>query len=100
MINFHYTPPTKDDRGAQMIDEKPIYRIGSVPKVFAVLAARQRSEINFDDPVTKYLQKLLESPKNELDYIDWQEVTVAALAAHLGGVGADSMFMCINGSGK
>ncbi|KAF5512936.1 Beta-lactamase-like protein [Colletotrichum aenigma] len=79
LLDFHHTPPRRDARGAQAVGKDTVYRLASVSKVFTVLAALQRDDVvRWDDRVTK-----LE--------VEWDEVTVEAVAVHVSGIGADMM---------
>ncbi|KAL0937379.1 beta-lactamase-like protein 2 [Colletotrichum truncatum] len=94
LLDFHHTPKNRDPRGADVVDENTVYRLASVSKVFTVLAALQRDDvIHLDDPITKFIPELRgKRPEGgELDYVDWEEVTVEAVAAHVAGIGADMM---------
>ncbi|KAI1416252.1 beta-lactamase/transpeptidase-like protein [Hypoxylon sp. FL1857] len=94
LVDVHYTPPVLDPRGASKIDASTVYRIGSVSKVFTVLAALKTSGVRMDDPVTKYLPRLRElnqqqTSKNPITIVDWDEITLQALASHTSGIGSD-----------
>ncbi|EHA49675.1 beta-lactamase [Pyricularia oryzae 70-15] len=94
MLEYHRTPPVLDPRGVQQVDGKSVYRIASVTKVFAVLAVLLLDGVSLDDPITKYFpefEKLNEQPevKDELTLVDWDEITLGALASHLAGIKAD-----------
>lgn len=92
MLEFHHTPEGRDPLGAQAVNGSTVYRLASVSKVFTVLAALQRDDlIRWEDPVTKFIPELAgDVPGGELDYTDWDDVTVEALATHLSGIGAES----------
>ncbi|KAI2618157.1 beta-lactamase/transpeptidase-like protein [Hypoxylon sp. NC1633] len=95
ILDAHYTPPVLDPRGASQIDASTVYRIGSVSKVFAVLAVLKTRGVRLDDPITKYLPQLRELKReqngtaNRITAVDWDDVTLHALASHMGGIGAD-----------
>ncbi|KAF6827664.1 beta-lactamase-like protein 2 [Colletotrichum plurivorum] len=91
MLEFHHTPTGSDPQGAQTVDGATVYRLASVSKVFTVLAALQRDDlIRWEDPVTKFIPELAgDVPGGELDYTNWDDVTVEALATHLSGIGAE-----------
>lgn len=68
--------------------------MASLSKVFPVLAVLKLKEVNLDDSVTKYLPELRRlnrqaRERNALWTVDWDEITIGALASHLGGIGAD-----------
>ncbi|KAI5860317.1 beta-lactamase/transpeptidase-like protein [Durotheca rogersii] len=95
LFDFHHTPPQLDPRGASLIDASTLYRIGSVTKVFTVLTALKTSGIRMEDPITKYLPRLRElkqqknGPTDHITAVDWDDVTLHALASHMGGIGSD-----------
>ncbi|KAM0418761.1 hypothetical protein ACHAPT_012271 [Fusarium lateritium] len=97
-LNFHHTPPHPDSkRGAKEVDASTVYRLGSVSKVFTVLAALKLAEdglLSMDDPVGQWIPELSGRAGNpgsedELDEMMWQDVTVEDVAAHLAGIGGD-----------
>lgn len=91
LVDFHFTPPERDPRGASAVDTHTVYRLASVTKIFPVLAALQNSDlIGWEDSVAKFIPELRDAPKGELDYVDWEDVTVEAAAVHIGGVAAES----------
>ena len=94
IVDIHFTPPVLDPRGAQKIDANTVYRIGSVSKVFTVLAALKLTGVSMDDPVTKYLPKLRslksqQETNNDITTVEWDKVTLKALASHMGGIPSD-----------
>ncbi|XXH03800.1 hypothetical protein Hte_010206 [Hypoxylon texense] len=95
LVDIHYTPSVLDPRGASQIDASTVYRIGSVSKVFAVLAVLKTPGVNIHDPITKYLPRLRELKQqqngtvNQITAVDWDDVTLHALASHMGGIGSD-----------
>lgn len=71
------------------LDDNTISRIGSVTKMFTVYAiiAKGGMEV-LSHPVTKYLPELKgNSSSDTLDRVDWDVITVGALAAHQAGSG-------------
>lgn len=94
LLHFHYTPPALDKKGTQKVDAKSIYRLGSISKIFPVLAVLKLDGVSLDDKVTKYLPELRkladqQTVKDALTVVDWDEITLGALAAHLAGIGRD-----------
>lgn len=71
------------------LNDETISRLGSVTKLFTVYAIIAKGGIEvLGDPVTKYIPELRgNSSSNPLDRVDWDEITVGALAAHQGGSG-------------
>lgn len=90
----HYTPPIADPRSARVVDSQTVFRIGSASKVFTVLAVLKLPGVSLDDRVTKYVPELRDMAVNtpDLDSFPvpaWDDVTLGALASHLGGIGVD-----------
>ncbi|RSM18283.1 hypothetical protein CDV31_002802 [Fusarium ambrosium] len=94
ILDIHHTPANLDARGVKKVDADTVYRIGSVSKAFTVLAALKLSGVNMDDAVTKYLPQLRElgkqqNEKNNITVVDWDRISLQALASHMGGIPAD-----------
>lgn len=97
LLDFHHTPSDPGaKRGAKVVTGKTLYRVGSVTKVFTVLAALQLAEegkLRMDDPVGKWVPGLEgtagSEEEDELDVVRWEDVTLDGLATHLSGIGAD-----------
>ncbi|KAJ4307654.1 hypothetical protein N0V84_012584 [Fusarium piperis] len=97
-LDFHRTPPDPaSKRGAKEVNASTVYRLGSVSKLFTVLAALKLAEdgvLSMNDAVGRWIPELSgrdSDPESEdkLDRIEWQDVTVEAVAAHLSGTGGD-----------
>lgn len=94
ILNLHHTPANLDARGVKEVDANTVYRIGSVSKAFTVLAALKLSGVRMDDPVIKYLPRLRklgkqQGKKNNITVVDWDRISLQALASHMGGIPAD-----------
>ncbi|KAI0108121.1 beta-lactamase/transpeptidase-like protein [Daldinia grandis] len=95
LVDIHYQSPDMDPRGMKQINASTIYRVGSVSKLFTVLAALKAEGIRMEDPITKYLPRLKELKKREgstedrLATVDWDNITLQALASHMSGIGPD-----------
>ena len=94
LFTQHYTPPMLDPRSVATVDSKTVYRVGSASKAFTMLAILKLPGLSLDDPVTKYLPKLKKLKQTTADLsalptINWDDITIGALAAHLAGVGVD-----------
>lgn len=95
LYTYHYNAPGLADStdGVKTIDDNSLYRIGSVSKLFTMyifLAAA--GDRVWMEPITKFITELAEyaaqhpADENALDISDWSEVTIGALASHLGGI--------------
>ncbi|KAI1058907.1 hypothetical protein LB507_004033 [Fusarium sp. FIESC RH6] len=94
MFEFASTPPNVDPRGVDEVDSDTVFRMASLSKVFPVLALLKLHKVNFDDPVTKYLPELRKLGKSARKRdavweVDWDEITIGALASHISGIPAD-----------
>ncbi|KAG4285235.1 hypothetical protein FPRO06_06495 [Fusarium proliferatum] len=94
LLDFHHTPENLDPRGASKIDADSVYRIGSISKAYTTLAALKLKGVGLHEPVTKYvpgLRKLnkQQSENNAITTVDWDKISLQALASHLGGMPAD-----------
>ncbi|EJT71686.1 hypothetical protein GGTG_10940 [Gaeumannomyces tritici R3-111a-1] len=97
LFEYHYTPPNLDARGVQRVDGNSVYRIASVSKILPVMALLLLDGVRLEDPVTKYLpelNKLNEQPaeKDELTTVDWDDITLEALASHMAGISPEYDF--------
>lgn len=97
LLEYAYTPPNVDPRGVQKVDSDTVFRLASASKVFPVLALLQINGVDLNDPVTKYVPQLRDLNKEAraqtpIWTVDWDDITLGALASHLGGIGGDSEF--------
>lgn len=97
LFSHHYTPDqlvSQRTSGVEQVDSDTVYRVGSVSKLWTVylflLAAGDES---WNDPITRFVPELQEiAQTQELDptsNVDWESITVGALASHLAGIGRD-----------
>lgn len=99
-LDFQYTAANLNVSGGSTarVTGESIYRIGSVSKLFTVYTLLLNGgEKIWGRPVTDYLpelRKALSQPekKSSLDYVQWDRVTVGALASQLAGLGRDGMY--------
>ncbi|KAI1347347.1 beta-lactamase/transpeptidase-like protein [Xylaria sp. FL0043] len=95
MLELHHTPPVRDNTSTTTVDSETIYRLGSISKVFAVLSVLTQGQIKLEDPITKYVPELLQLKSeavpaaNDVTAVNWDQVTVGSLTAHMGGIGTD-----------
>ena len=98
ILELHYTPKYLNPNGTSEIDSQSVYRLGSITKIFAVLSVLKLSDVRWDDPVTKYVPELRdmkpETPEvDDITVVQWDQVTVGALASHMSGIGTDCKFL-------
>lgn len=97
LFTHHFTPAqllSQRTAGVEEVDSDTVYRIGSVSKLWTVylylIAAGDQS---WNDPITKHVPELEDISKTQkLDpatNVDWESITVGALASHLAGIGRD-----------
>ncbi|KAF5983439.1 beta-lactamase-like protein 2 [Fusarium bulbicola] len=94
LLDFHYTPPIiNTKKGVKKINANTVYRLGSITKVFTVLAALCLAEdgvLSMNDPVTRWIPELAHgnSPNSsdDLDVTHWGEITIGDAVAHLSGL--------------
>lgn len=85
----HAAPGLNGTLTAGVLNDGTIYRIGSVSKLYTVYAILAIAGMEvLDHPVTRYLPELAGNSRSDpLERIIWDDVTVGALASHLGGTG-------------
>ncbi|RYO79049.1 hypothetical protein DL766_009728 [Monosporascus sp. MC13-8B] len=73
------------------IGPETLYRIGSVSKVVSVYTTlAELGDRHWNDPLTKHIPKLARlKVRNPVYDVDWSEVTLGALASHMGGISRD-----------
>jgi CubicO group peptidase (beta-lactamase class C family) len=94
MFEFHHSPPDSDPRGVSVVNSDTVYRLASVTKLFTVLGILRIETISLEDSITKYLPELRDmneqaETQDAINTVDWDSITVGALAAHQSGIGAD-----------
>lgn len=100
---FHIgTDLTHPTSGVAAIDENTIFRIGSLSKLFTVyIYLLTVGDVSWHDPITKYVPELaVFAAKNTatlhsgdtIDVLQWDEITVGALAGQLAGIPREFAF--------
>ena len=95
IFQYHRTAPILNSTSGttREVTIDTVYRIGSVSKVFTVLALLlQDGKIGLDDRVTRFIPELgrgYEDSEDSLETVRWDDVTIGALASHLAGIGRD-----------
>lgn len=97
-FNFHFTSPFLNETAGSTtnITEDSVYRIGSISKLFTVYALLLNfGREHWDNPVTDYIPELREARAaqpgmgNPVDLVDWESITLGAMASQLSGIGRD-----------
>ncbi len=98
LLDYHYTPANLNMSAGSVanVSASSMYRIGSVSKLLTMytILVNNGSQV-YNSPVTGFVPELREaSSKNSsnVDAVQWDQVTVGALASHLSGMGRDCMF--------
>lgn len=83
--------------GVKKVDTNTVFRIGSITKIFTVLAFLATvGDTHWNEPVTKYLPELKKyaekTPGGSMMVPDWEEVTLGSLASQTSGLIRDCKF--------
>ncbi|KAK5996694.1 Beta-lactamase-like protein sdnR [Cladobotryum mycophilum] len=98
IVDFHHTSGGLNVSAGSTtkVTADSIYRIGSVSKLFTVYALLLNNGIeHWNHPVTDYVPELRDAAKHTppgtsaIDHVQWDQVTVGALASQLTGIGRD-----------
>jgi CubicO group peptidase (beta-lactamase class C family) len=87
--------------GVKKVDGDSIFRIGSVSKLHTVyLVLAQLGDRVWHMPVAEAIPELRDRTKskgNPVDYVDWEDITLGALAGQVSGVTRDCKFeaLCV-----
>lgn len=93
LANLAYTPLLYNSTGTHNVTGDTVFRIASVSKTITILSLLMLGdEIHFSDPITKYVPELNQlkteqSVNNPVTTVDWDRITIDALASQLSGVG-------------
>ncbi|CRG82772.1 hypothetical protein PISL3812_00118 [Talaromyces islandicus] len=93
LANLAYTPLLYNSTGTHNVDGDTVFRIASVSKTFTVLGLLLLGdEIHFSDSITKYVPELNrlkgeQTVQNPVTTVNWDRITIGALASQLSGVG-------------
>ena len=88
-------PPNTE--GVKKVNGDTVYRIGSVSKIFAVLAfLAEVGDRDWNTPITEFIPELAQfsrqastQPLDDTRRTDWDEITIGALASQVSGIGRD-----------
>jgi CubicO group peptidase (beta-lactamase class C family) len=85
-----------NENGTTKIDTNTVFRLGSLTKIFTVLTwLVEDGDKNWFTPITEFLPELREiqartaPEKDPVRYVNWDEVTVGALAGQMSGIPRD-----------
>ncbi|KAF2003793.1 beta-lactamase/transpeptidase-like protein, partial [Amniculicola lignicola CBS 123094] len=90
---YHDGTTLSNNSGVQELDGDTIFRIGSISKLITVyLFLTELGDGLWNDPITQHIPELRgrdKSEENPVDYINWDQITVGAMAGHLAGLPRD-----------
>ncbi|EFR04388.1 beta-lactamase [Nannizzia gypsea CBS 118893] len=97
LFTYHYDAPELPDpkEGVKKLDSNSIYRLGSISKLLTMqIFLATVGDISFNEPITKYIPELAafatqHAADDDIDFMDWDSVTIGALASQLGGIPRD-----------
>lgn len=83
--------------GVKEVGPDTVYRIGSVSKIFTVLAfLAEVGDTHWNSPITafvpelaRYSAQIATQPIDNVRRTDWEDITIGALVAQVSGVGRD-----------
>ncbi|KAK3324921.1 beta-lactamase/transpeptidase-like protein [Apodospora peruviana] len=90
-VLYQYHHPGPPFAANKTVGPDTLYRIGSVSKAIAVYAILAALSFKYwNEPITKYVPELDNLPlRSAVDDVNWDEVTLGALASHMAGIGND-----------
>ncbi|KAB5530483.1 beta-lactamase/transpeptidase-like protein [Coniochaeta sp. 2T2.1] len=89
LYTFHYTAPQakKDVK----VGDDTVFALGSLTQLFTVYTWLAEMGVEtWNDPITKYLPELKSTACGGNMTVDWEGVTIEALAGHMAGIARDS----------
>jgi CubicO group peptidase (beta-lactamase class C family) len=100
LLTYHHSAPALSSpaEGVATVDSNTIYRIASVSKLWSVYVYLiTAGDTSFNDPITKYVPELARHAEmnanglatDSIDNVNWNDITVGALAGQLAGIGRD-----------
>lgn len=94
IFEYYRTASELSPKGAQTVGPDTIFRIGSISKLFTVYELLLRGNYTLmDDLVQKYVPELTTPEDFDPIYdVDWDAMTVEALAAQMAGILRDCKF--------
>lgn len=93
-LQYHYTSAevANSTTGVTKVDGSSIYRVASITKLMTAFAGMlELDDRDWDRPITDFLPSLADyarttlGEKDLVNIVQWEEVTLAALSAHLAG---------------
>jgi hypothetical protein len=101
LFEYYQTAPGHKygPEGKSQVDKNTVFRIASVSKMFTIYALLVKCGFKcFEDSIIDYVPELRGAHGGDvIDSVEWEELTIGALAAQLSGIGRDCR--CHNLSG-
>jgi hypothetical protein len=96
LFTYHHSAAYRG-HGVQVVNDTTVYRIGSVSKLLtAYVYLLEVGDVSFNQPVTRYVPELADisaelrkKHASHLKYVDWDVITIGALASHMAGIPRD-----------
>lgn len=96
----HRTAPSllANTTGVKQVDKDTVYRLGSVSKIYAVVAwLAELGDVHWNQPITNFIPELAnfsaqartQQQFDDVRQTKWEDITIAALASQMSGVGRD-----------
>lgn len=98
LFSYQYSSPELQNgtEGTKHVSEDSIYRVGSLSKLITIyLFLIEAGSKYWNHPITEFVSQLADATrncsaiKNAVDCVDWNEVTLGALASHMAGIPRD-----------
>ncbi len=94
--HYHTAPNLKESTtpGVKQVDGDTIYRLGSATKIFTMFTfLYEAGEQYLNDPITKWVPELAalagKADDDPVLNVDWDGITLGAIAAHMAGIVRD-----------
>jgi CubicO group peptidase (beta-lactamase class C family) len=88
--------------GVTTVDRNSVYRLGSLTKIFTILTwLVQDGDTRWNEPITKYIPELAQKAaeakfkSDPINYVDWDDVTIGAMASQMTGLIRDCKFLLL-----
>lgn len=102
LFSYHHSAPILENHGygVKVVNDTTVYRIGSISKLLtAYVYLLEVGDVSFNQPITRYVPELAKfsatlrdsntESASALQYVDWDAITIGALASHMAGIPRD-----------
>ena len=89
LYSYHHTASTAGTSASVTSDT--VFALGSLTQLFTIYTwLTQLGPETWEDPITKFLPELVDVSGPTVEFtVDWNEVTIGALAGHMAGIARD-----------